>query len=151
MPELKEGSVTLVLPTNIEVIPEAGKLTAKEMTRNPDKARRGVGLAAKRTAVALRKDPERFKAIAGVVTPEQLEDFGRQADEMDDYIVDLENLLVICKQNNFLLDSRAHRSLRRVLSFVRGEEKFDPRIAEAFPELVEYFSNTQGLPEDPNK
>lgn len=147
MAEIKAGSVTVVLPEKIEVLEKAGKLTPDEIAKNPDKPRPGVGLACKLTATAIKKYPELFKGLQGVTT-EELADHGFQADEMDVVLVDLDIARSTARQNNFLLDSRAHRDLRRVLSYIRDQAKFNPEILKVVPHLTRYFSNKQGLGEE---
>ena len=44
-------------------------------------------------------------------------------------------------QAELLARAEAHNALRRVLTFVRGQEKFDPRVIDLVPEVIEYFSN----------
>lgn len=146
MAEIKQGNVTVQIPDDIDMMEDAGKLTPQQLARHPDKPRRGVGFAARMTADAMRKNPDRLKVNG--VTADELEDYGRQADEIDKIIVDLRVLLLTLEQNNFLLDARAHRALRRVLSFIRAEEKFDPRIVELVPDLIKYFANRKGIEEE---
>jgi hypothetical protein len=135
--EIKQGSVVVQLPIHIELLPQAGKLSAEEM-RASEKARRGVGLACEQTAEAMRKNPERFQVVG--ISPDSLQSYGRQAEDIDSVIVDLETVLGILKQNNTLLDARAHQSLRRVLAYVRSMEKFDPKLAALVPHLIAYFA-----------
>jgi hypothetical protein len=146
MTEVKQGNVTVLLPDSIDILPDAGKLTPEAIARHPDKPRRGVGTVCRSIARAMSKDPNRLK-INGV-TAAELEAFGNQADEIDGYLVDLEVISTKLRQNNFLLDARAHRGLRRVLSAVRAEEKFDPTILALVPELIEYFANEAPTPEE---
>jgi hypothetical protein len=138
MSELKQGSVSVQLPLHIELLPQAGKLTTEEV-RTYEKARRGLGLACEQTAEAMRKNPERLPVVG--ISPDELQNHGKQAEDIDAVINDLENVLVIVKQNNLLLDARANQALRRVLAFVRSMEKFDPQLASLVPHLINYFSN----------
>jgi hypothetical protein len=68
---------------------------------------------------------------------------GRMAEQIDTVIVDTEAILVKMKQANTLLDVAAHEELRKVLAFIRSQEKFDPRITDLVPHLIDYFSNSQ--------
>ena len=65
------------------------------------------------------------------------------SDQIDTVIVDMEVLLVKMKQAGTLIDAAAHEDLRKVLAFVRGQEKFDPRVVDLVPHLIEYFSTTR--------
>jgi hypothetical protein len=140
MSQLKQGSVVITLPTHIEVLPDAGKMTP-EQVKAIEKPRRGIGLACEQTAAAMQKDPTRLY-VPGV-TPEQLANYGQQAEDIDAVIIDVEVLLAVLRQNNLLLDARAQRALRQVLSYVRSLEKFDPKIAERVPHLIGYFSKSK--------
>jgi hypothetical protein len=66
---------------------------------------------------------------------------GRMAEEIDRVIVDVEAVLGVLKRANLILDARAHDELRKVLAFVRGQQKFDARIVDLVPHLLAYFSN----------
>lgn len=140
MADIKQGAVVVQLPSHIELLPQAGRLGADEL-RSLEKARRGVGLACEQTAEAMRKNPERL-AVPGL-SAEELLVYGRQAEDIDAVIIDLENALSILRQNNALLDARAHQALRRVLAQVRGLEKFDPKITGLVPHLLEYFTRAR--------
>jgi hypothetical protein len=140
MSQLKQGSVVVSLPSHIEIMPEAGKLTAEQL-RSLEKPRSGIGLVCEQTAIAMQKDPARI-AVPGV-TPEQLIEYGKQAEDIDSVIIDLIVLLGMLRQNNLLLDSRAHKALRRVLAAVRSQEKFDPKLSALVPGLIRYFSSSK--------
>jgi hypothetical protein len=140
MSKLTQGSVVVSLPSHLEVLPEAGKLTPDQVSAI-EKPRRGIGLTCEQTAAAMTKDPSRL-SVPGV-TPEQLIDYGKQAEDIDAVILDLEVLLGLLRQNNLLLDARAHRALRQVLSAVRAQEKFDPKLASLVPHLISYFSKSK--------
>jgi hypothetical protein len=146
MSELKQGSVVVSLPSHIEILPEAGELTPGQMA-SMEKPRKGLGLVCEQTALAMQKDPERL-AVPGL-TPEKLINYGKQAEDIDAIIIDMEVLLGVLRQNNLLLDSRAHKALRQVLASVRALEKFDPKLATLVPHLINYFSRSK--PEDPTK
>jgi len=136
--EIKQGSVALVLPPGVEFDPRAGTLSVDDI-RRMSKARSGVGLTCEATAEAMRKYPDRL-AVPGVV-PDELEKRGFVADAIDGVIADLEVLKLQATQGNFLADSSAHDGLRRVLAFVRAQEKFDKTITALVPQLISYFSN----------
>jgi hypothetical protein len=79
------------------------------------------------------------------VTADELVAAGEQAEDIDVVIADVENVLVVLKQANNLLDAHAHELLRKVLAAVRAAEKFDPKVASVFPHLVAYFANKRGI------
>jgi hypothetical protein len=108
------------------------------MRRLPE-ARRGVGVACETTADAIRKNPDRLKPHN--VAADRLAEIGRMAEQIDTVIVDTEAALIRLKQANTLIDAEAHESLRRVLGFVRAEEKFDARLTDLVPHLIAYFAN----------
>jgi hypothetical protein len=140
MASLKQGSVVIELPSHIEILPEAGKLSP-EQQRAMEKPRRGLGLTCEQTAAAMEKDPKRL-AVPDL-TAGQLLEYGKQAEDIDGVIIDLEVLLGVLRQNNLLLDSRAHKALRQVLAWVRAMEKFDPKVVSLVPHLIAYFSRSK--------
>lgn len=141
MGKLMQGSVIVAYPDNVELPEKAGKLTVEEVARL-EKARRGIGLACERTAEALEKNVERLK-VPGV-DPDALAEAGRVAEDIDVVIADVEHVLMVLKQANALLDSHAHRELRKVLAALRSQEKFDPKLGDLFQHLVAYFSSSRG-------
>jgi hypothetical protein len=135
--QLTYGGVTVTISEEISVPENAGSLTADEVLRLP-KPRRGLGLACETTADAMEKAPEKF-AIPNL-TAADLRKQGKMADDIDKVIIELEYLTYRMKQANKLLDAQAYESLRRVLTFVRGQEKFDPGLAARVPNLIAYFA-----------
>lgn len=143
MAEIKQGTVTVVLPDDIRIPEQAGDLTSKDMQRLA-KARRGVGLTCEVTAVAIEKDPARL-AIPGVDSA-TLRAAGKAAEDIDLYITDLEVILGRLKQANLLLDAEAHLMLRKCLAHVRSQEKFDAQLSALVPQLETYFANSAPEP-----
>jgi len=139
MPELKQGTVSVVIPDHIAVPAQAGELTIKDMQRI-EKARRGVGLTCDATATAMEKNPERL-AVPGIEAA-NLRVAGKVAEDIDSVITDLEVILARLKQANLLLDADAHLQLRKCLAHVRSQEKFDPQLAALVPQLEAYFAKT---------
>ncbi|HUT77106.1 MAG TPA: hypothetical protein VM285_05435, partial [Polyangia bacterium] len=125
MAEMKHGTVSLTIADHIQLPPEAGDLTAKDLARI-EKARRGVGVTAQLTAEAARKHPQ---ILPDDVTPDELEAQGRQADDIDLAISDVEALLGRLKQANVMIDGKANEMLRKVLAHVRSKEKFGASIS----------------------
>ena len=144
MATLTQGTVSITHPDHIHIPPEAGKLSAEQIAAL-EKPRRGLGLACEKTAEAMKKYPDRLTVKD--VDPVELARDGRAAEDIDTVISDVEALLLRLKQANNLLDEKAHRELRKVLAYVRGQEKFDRGIVDLVPILVAYFSNTRGRKE----
>jgi len=138
--KLKQGSVTLTSTETIAFPEKAGKMTVEEVGRL-EKPRRGLGVTCEKSADALRKNTDRI-TVPGV-DPAALEAAGEAAENIDGVIADVEHLLMFLKQANALLDSHAHRELRKVLAAVRSQEKFDPKLADLFPHLIAYFASTR--------
>ena len=138
--KIKQGSVTITIPDGIEIPEKAGKMTADEVARL-EKPRRGLGMTCEKTAEVLGKNADRI-TVPGV-DPKALEKAGQAAEDIDAVISDLEHVLTTLKQANALLDSHAHRELRKVLAMVRSQEKFDPRLADLFQQLVSYFATSR--------
>ncbi len=143
MTEIKQGTVTVVLPDDIQIPEQAGELTSKDMQRLA-KARRGIGLTCEATAAAIGKDQARL-AIPGVDAA-TLRAAGKAAEDIDLYITDLEVILGRLKQANLLLDAEAHLMLRKCLAHVRSQEKFDPQLSALVPQLESYFANSPPEP-----
>jgi hypothetical protein len=135
-----QGTVTVKIPDAIEIPEKAGKLSPEELRRLP-KPRRGLGVACENTSDAMLKNPTRI--VPHDVDALRLAIMGQMAEQIDQVIVDTEAILVKMKQANTLLDVAAHEGLRKVLAFVRSQEKFDPRITDLVPHLITYFANTQ--------
>lgn len=140
MPEIKQGTVTAVVPETITIPDRAGNLTPREVRRLP-KARKGVGMVAQQTAETLKKVGNRV-AVQGT-TPDEIASAGRIAEAIDEPMNDAQYVAMVLAQANLLLDAEAHLLLRKALTAVRAAEKFDPRIVDLFPALIEYFANSR--------
>jgi hypothetical protein len=138
MPSITQGSVTVQIPDHIPLPERAGKLSVEELRRF-ETARRGIGLVAEQMAEAMKKHPERLTPPG--VDPAALAASGKAAEDIDTVIDDLDALLMVLKQANRILDADANQQLRRVLAFVRAQEKFDPTLPSLVPTLVGYFAN----------
>lgn len=149
MGEFNHGVVALKYPDTFTLPADAGSLSL-QAARRLAKARRGIGLACDMTAQAMAKFPERL-AVPGI-DADALRQDGAAAEAIDGTIADLETALMYFKQGNLILDAKAHTELRKVLAFVRSQEKFDPRLADLVPHLVAYFANTPAeAPVEPTK
>jgi hypothetical protein len=143
MSEMTQGTITVTYPDHIPIPEKAGKMTPVEVSRTP-RARRGLGLMCEKTAEAMTKYPDKIQAAG--VTATQLQGAGKAAEDIDVVVTDVENLLVVLRQANLLLDAEAHTLARKVLASVRAQEKFDPKIADLVPHLISYFSTTRPAP-----
>jgi hypothetical protein len=139
MAQFTYGGVTVTISDDIEVPEKAGTLTVEDIRRLPH-PKRGLGLVCETTADAMEKAPDKFSIPN--LTAARLRKQGQMADGIDKVIVDLEYLTFRMKQANLLLDSQAYESLRRVLTFVRGQEKFDPGLAARVPSLIAFFARS---------
>jgi hypothetical protein len=143
MPEIKEGTVTVSLPEVFIVPPEAGRLSRAEVLRLP-KSRRGASMVCAVVADCMRKNPSRLCPVN--VKAEDLEALGRDAEAAAGARTDVRTAALRVSQVEAIVNARAHEGLRRVLAFVRSQEKFDPRLAGLVPELIEYFSRRPSQP-----
>ncbi len=148
MPQIKEGTVTIIVPDTIEIPEKAGKLKPEEVKRIP-KVRRGIGLACANTAVEMGKKGDEF-AVPDT-PPAELIRLGAMAEEIDTVISDVEVALNTLKQANLLIDARALDLLGRVNDQVKALGKRDPSILRRFGTVSEYFRNKRpsGPTEDP--
>lgn len=140
MTEMTQGNVTISIPDSIEIPDKAGEMSPEEVRRLP-KARRGVGPACNATTEAMNKDPERLAPHG--VDKDRLATLGKMAEDIDNVLVDIEAITVRLKQTNLLIDAEAHEELRKVLAFVRSQEKFDARILDLVPQLISYFGKNK--------
>ncbi|MDD5310076.1 MAG: hypothetical protein PHU25_22390 [Deltaproteobacteria bacterium] len=143
MPEIKEGTVTIALPDFVAIPPEAGRLSHAQVLRLP-KARKGVSPVCTIVADAMRKNPERLRPAN--VTAEDLDALARETEAVSGMSTDVRAAALRVSQVEIIVNARAHDALRRVLAFVRSEEKFDPRLSGLVPELIEYFSRRASQP-----
>lgn len=146
MSQFKQGSITVELPPSVTIPEQAGKLSPIQISRL-EKPRKGIGLTCQKTSEAMLKYAAQL-AVPGVDAT-KLAQKGQAAEDIDTLVFELEAALSVLKQANRLLDDDAHRDLRKVLAFVRGQEKFDPGIVNLLPSLIDYFANARpGEPED---
>ncbi len=140
MSQFKQGSVTVELPPSVTIPEQAGKLSPTQISRL-EKPRKGIGLTCQKTSEAMLKYAAQF-AVPGVDAT-KLAQKGQAAEDIDTVVFELEAALSVLKQANRLLDDDAHRDLRKVLAFVRGQEKFNPGIVNLVPSLIDYFANAR--------
>ena len=143
MAEIKQGGVTATISDEIALPERAGNLTPREVRRLP-KARKGVGFVAQQTAEALRNVGSRV--VLQGATLDDIARAGKMAEAIDEPVNDAQYVAMVLAQANLLLDADAHVLLRKALTAVRAAEKFDPRVVDLFPALIDYFANSK--PED---
>ena len=137
MSDFTQGRITIDVPENLTLPEEAGHMTSAEVRRLP-KARKNVSLVCDTVAESMRKNPDRICPYG--ITADQVEASGRVVDLINSLGTDLAETMGVIAQSDVILSAEAHDNLRKVLAFVRGQEKFDPRLGHLVPELIEYFS-----------
>lgn len=140
MSELVEGVVRISIPDHITIPERAGKMTPDEVARL-EKARKGIGLVGEATAQAVAENATRLP-VPGVDVV-SLKAMTRAAEDIDRVIENVEAVLVKLRQANALLDAEANEQLRKVMAFVRAQEKFDAGVTSLVQPLVAYFANTR--------
>lgn len=136
MPQITEGTVTIVIPDSIEIPDKSGMLKPDEVKRIP-KARKGIGLACAAGAVEMNKKGEEFK-VPGV-DPTELDKVGAMAEDIDIVIEDLDVVLNKLKQANLLLDAKAFDLLGRLNDQIQAQGKRDPSLLVRFKTVLDYF------------
>ncbi len=146
MSSFTQGCITIDLPETLTLPEKAGKLTVAEVRRLP-KPRSSLPLVCDAVAESMRKNPDRLCPHG--VTADGLQAAGSFAELINGIVTDLSTTMSVISQSDVILSAEAHVGLRKVLAFVRGQEKFDPRIANLVPELIDYFSHrSSGRVED---
>jgi hypothetical protein len=133
-----QGTVSVTISDDITWPEKAGGLSIDEV-RRLTKPRRGLTLACIATADAMQKNPERLKPHN--VAADKLAKLGDSVEKISMTLVDIDAVTAKMKQAGLILEVEAHDELRKVLAFVRSQIKFDPRITDLVPHLMEYFSN----------
>lgn len=141
MAELKHGRVTVQIPDDITIPPQAGMLSESEVRAIP-KARLGLGQACADAATAWQSIPS---FVVPGVTPEVLIEKGKVAETIDGLVNELEVTLNKLKQANLLLDAPAWELLRKVNDQVKAQGKHNPELQRIFKELSK-FMNTRTEP-----
>lgn len=137
MGSVSHGEVSVVIPDDIEVPAEAGKLSADQVQAIP-KPPRGIGSATSDTAEAARKAGGKF-VLPADVTADALEKAGDDAERIDNIIASVEVVLSTLKQANFILDGKAWEMLRKVNDQVNAQGKSNPEVLTMFGPLVQYM------------
>lgn len=144
MAKIKHGTITISIPDELAPPEKAGKMSADEVARIP-KAQLGVGLICAQAADIMEKVGPSFTAPAGV-TPESLRAAAKRADEIDQYLVDIDVVREILKQANLLFDAEAWEQVRKVNDQVKAQGKHDPSLATSFKQVIDYFAKGPRAP-----
>ncbi len=137
MAQISHGEVSVVIPDDLPIPAEAGKLSGAEVLAIP-KPPRGIGAATADTASAMRKTQGKFIFPADV-TPDGLESAGEHAESIDNVVASLEVVLATLKQANMLLDAKAWEDLRKVNDQVLAQGKTNPEVLTMFTPLTQYM------------
>lgn len=135
------GTAAISFSADLALDDRAGNMTPAEVQRIA-KPPLGIGLVCDKTAAAMEKDA----AAGGSFTPPKdvtaanLREAGRQAEEIDLVIRDLEVLLAKVKQGNLIKDADAWDKLRAVNDQVKTQAKRNPQLLTVFADLIEYMA-----------
>src|SRR5262245_22006011 len=129
MSELKQGSVTVLLPEGVTLHERAGKLSVLEAAREY-KSYANLAQCCEVTAQALEENAGRL-VVPGVDVA-ALRAEAERADALLPIISDLEATLTVLKQDRLLWAAASHRRLLRVRAFLRAHQTIDPRLVELF-------------------
>lgn len=135
---VKHGTISIKIPDELAPPERAGKLAPEEVARIP-KPPRGIGLICAQAADAIEKAGDKFAPPPGV-TPASLRAAGERADEIDQFLLDLEVVQQILQQANLLFDADAWEQVRKMNDQVKAQAKHDPALAKMFQQLLDYFA-----------
>jgi hypothetical protein len=138
MATITHGTTTVQIPDNLELPPQAGKLTAKEMQKIP-KPPRGIGRLCVQAADAIERAGASFSPPPGV-TPHVLREAGERADDIDQYLIDLDVIREKVRQGNLLFDAEAWKLARRMNDAIKAQMRHDPALVLIFQKVLEAFS-----------
>lgn len=138
MADYEKGNVHINFPEGFTLDERAGTLDVKEVQRL-EKARDGLAEACAKSATGMRDNDGRIAVPQ--LTADELAAKGQATFNIGNTVANLETALRVFKQQQLITEADAHEALRRVLAAVRAAEKFDPRITDAFPDLIKYFDN----------
>lgn len=150
MTTIQHGTISLEIPDELAPPAKAGKLSPEEVARIP-RPRRGIGLVCKQVADAIEKAGQQFTPPKDV-TPDMLRAAAKRADEIDQYLIDLEVVKQTLQQANLLFDADAWEQIRKVNDQVKAQVKHDPGLVAMFQQLTDYLAHAPRTPKgDPTK
>lgn len=135
---VQHGSIKIEIPDHLTPPEKAGKLSPDEVKRIP-RARRGIGLICNQAADTIEKAGASFSPPPGV-SPSSLREAGRKAEEIDQFILDLEIVGQILRQANLLFDADAWEQIRKMNDQVKAQAKHDPALSTLFKQLLDFFA-----------
>jgi hypothetical protein len=149
MATIKHGTITLAIEDHLAPPEKAGKLSPQEIARIP-RARRGIGLACAQAADAMEKAGAKFTPPAGV-TADGLRAAGKRAEDIDQYLLDLDVVRQILQQSNLLFDAEAWEQIRKMNDQVKVQAKHDPALALMFDQVLRFFALGPRPTRDPSE
>lgn len=144
MATIKQGTITIKVPDELTPPEKAGKMSPEEVARIP-KAPKGIGLICAQAADVMEKAGDRFSAPPGV-TPEGLRAAGKRADEIDQYILDLDYVRNVLMQANLLFDADAWEQVRKVNDQIKAQGKHDPALLVMFQQIIDFLAKGPRAP-----
>jgi hypothetical protein len=138
MADVTHGTITIQIPDELALPAKAGSMSPEEVARIP-KPPKGIGYVCAQTAKAIETAGERFSAPKGV-TPTTLAASGARADDIDQFLVDLEVVRQMLQQGNLMFDADAWDQLRKVNDQVKAQAKHDPGLIAMFQPLIDFLA-----------
>jgi transposase len=137
--DIKHGDLTLGLPDELEVPPEAlDSSVTLEALRKQATPRRSVGLVCLIAADLLERHQGRLRLDAHI-TPALLRKLGYAADAWDRVLLQIDELRRIIQKANAAADNAAHTALLAINSQIKAQIAKDPGLAKDFEAVRAYF------------
>lgn len=137
MKEIKYGFVTIILPDELDLVEQAGRLRGIDVSRVV-KAPPGLGQACIHTADTIESVGGQFTTPTDV-TPADLRQAGQKAEKVDQILQDLEAATNYVRQSGLLYKATAYEKLRKVNDFVKAQGKHNPECYKRFGLLRNFF------------
>lgn len=132
------GTISIQIPDELALPEKAGNLSPEEVARIP-KPPKGLGYVCAQTAKAMETAGAKFTLPQGV-TPATLAASGARADNIDQFLVDIEVVRQKLQQGNLLFDADAWEQLRKVNDQVKAQAKHDPALLAMFQPLIDFLA-----------
>jgi hypothetical protein len=137
MKELKFGTITIILPAEIDHLDDAGKLdplTVSRIVKTPA----GIGQACLHAADSIDNTPGIFTPPAGV-TSASLREAGQKAEKIDQILQDLESAKTYVSQSSLIHKKGAYVQLRKVNDEVKAQGKYNRECYSRFGLTRKFF------------
>lgn len=144
MANVSHGTITIQIPDALALPEKAGSLSPEEVARIP-KPPKGLGYVCAQTAKAMETAGAKFAPPQGV-TPATLAASGARADDIDQFLVDIEVVRQKLQQGNLMFDAEAWEQLRKVNDQVKAQAKHDPAILAMFQPLIDFLAKGPRAP-----